>query len=92
VKFVTLLLRLSEAATLVTAAMAVIRWRLLLLLMAEREMASATDRASDRTSERASERGKSNKYRTSVEEEEQERTKGKTCERDAQFWGFCEVW
>jgi len=57
VKFVTLLLRLSEAATLVTAAMdcSVIRWRLLLLLMAEREMASATDRASDRTSERASE-------------------------------------
>jgi len=56
VKFVTLLLRLSEAATLVTAAMdcSVIRCRLL-LLMAEREMASATDRASDRTSERASE-------------------------------------
>jgi len=31
---------------------AVIRWRLLLLLMAEREMASATDRSSERASER----------------------------------------
>jgi hypothetical protein len=67
---------------------AVIRWRLLLsLLMAEREIASAT--------ERASEREKSNKHRTSVEDEEQvrknERKKGETWERDAQLGLFRSV-
>jgi hypothetical protein len=54
--------------------------------MAEREMASATDRASEQE--------KSNKQRTSVEEEQGRKNerKGETWERDARSWGFCEVW